>query len=155
MKASSTYPRSLLIILVTVICAVPISTRGATKASDSSGNATGSLIWPTVDHDRAHTGRSQFVTTSNPGKQKWKFATGGGLASPVIAADGTIYVGSADFNLYAISPDGTRKWMLTTDASVGSAAIGPDGVIYVGVGENLYAVNPNGTKKWYSRSALV
>jgi outer membrane protein assembly factor BamB len=31
-----------------------------------------------------------------------------------VAADGTIYVGSEDNNLYAINPDGSQKWKFTT-----------------------------------------
>jgi outer membrane protein assembly factor BamB len=29
---------------------------------------------------------------------------------PAIGADGTIYVGSWDYNLYAVKPDGSEKW---------------------------------------------
>jgi len=72
-----------------------------------------------------------------------------------IAADGTIYVGSLDNNLYAINPDGTQKWAFATDSVVSSSpSIGADGTIYVGSEGNgafegvLYAVNPDGTQKW-------
>jgi len=60
--------------------------------------------------EKISTGQPGAIETAvNPGAQKWKFGTGGSVASPAIGADGTIYAGSADFNLYAISPDGTRK----------------------------------------------
>jgi len=49
-----------------------------------------SSIWPAMGHDRAHTGRSQFETSANPGQQKWRFATGGSVASPAVGTDGTI-----------------------------------------------------------------
>ncbi len=70
------------------------------------------------------------------GTQKWVFPTGGGVvASPAIGADGTLYVGSNDFNLYAINPDGTQKWAFPTGGNMGSsAAIGADGTLYVGSG---------------------
>ncbi len=46
-----------------------------------------------------------------PGTLKWSYATGGGIySSPAVGPDGTIYVGSRDFSLYAINPDGTLKW---------------------------------------------
>ncbi len=39
------------------------------------------------------------------------FQTGSAVfSSPAIDLDGTIYVSSADNNLYAINPDGTQKW---------------------------------------------
>ena len=45
------------------------------------------------------------------GTQKWSFTTGGGvISSPAIGADGTIYVGSVDGQLYVLNPDGTQKW---------------------------------------------
>ena len=35
-------------------------------------------------------------------------------SSPALGADGTIYVGSEDDNLYAINPDGTQQWAFAT-----------------------------------------
>ena len=72
------------------------------------------------------------------------------VSSPAIGADGTIYVGSWDSNLYAINPNGTLKWSYATGYGIDSSpAIGADGTIYVGsVDHNLYAINPNGTLKW-------
>jgi outer membrane protein assembly factor BamB len=81
----------------------------------------------------------------------WSFATGGFVtSSPAIGIDGTIYVGSYDFNLYAINPDGTLKWSFPTGHVVESSpAIGSDGTIYVGSrNTKLHAINPNGTEKW-------
>ena len=71
-------------------------------------------------------------------------------SSPAIGADGTIYVGSDDNNLYAINPNGTQKWAFPTGMTiVSSPAIGADGTIYVGsYDNNLYAINQDGTQKW-------
>jgi outer membrane protein assembly factor BamB len=61
-----------------------------------------SPVWPMFHHDRAHTGRSEFSTSANPGILKWTFAIGGSVAAdPVIGVDGTIYVGSQDYKFYA------------------------------------------------------
>jgi outer membrane protein assembly factor BamB len=108
--------------------------------------------WPMFQHDLAHTGRSQFSTSSNPGTLKWKFATGSSFlgSSPAVGADGTIYIGSEGGNLYAVNPNGTEKWTFATwPIDFSSPAIGADGTIYVG-SENgfLYAVKPTGTEKW-------
>ena len=72
------------------------------------------------------------------------------VSSPAIASNGILYVGSYDFNLYAINPDGTQKWVFPTKYFIDSSpAIGPDGTIYVGSEDkNLYAINPDGTQKW-------
>ena len=98
---------------------------------------------------------SSMAAYGQDGTQKWAFPTGGFVGSPAIGADGTLYVGSNDFNLYAINPDGTQKWAFPTGNNVGSPAIGADGTVYVGSFEllnNLYAINPDGTQKWVFRT---
>ena len=64
------------------------------------------------------------------------------MSSPAIGADGTVYVGSHDSNLYALNPDGTEKWSFTAGKAVSSSpAIGADGTIYVGSHDNnFYAI---------------
>ena len=108
--------------------------------------------WPMFRHDLLHTGLSQYDTSANPGLLKWKFATAGafGFSSPAIGANGTIYVGSEDGNLYAVNPNGKQKWVVATAKFVESSpAIGADGTIYIGSNDgSLYAENPDGTQKW-------
>ena len=86
-----------------------------------------------------------------PGTLKWSYATGGGIySSPAVGPDGTIYVGSRDFSLYAINPDGSLKWSYATGDRIDSSpALGPDGTIYVGSYDHkLYAITPGGSLKW-------
>ncbi|WP_321506272.1 PKD domain-containing protein [uncultured Methanoregula sp.] len=65
--------------------------------------------------------------------QKWAFSASTFKTSPAIGADGTIYIGSDDYNVYAIKPDGTQKWVYPTGNAVQSGfAFGPDGTLYVG-----------------------
>ncbi|HTW92330.1 MAG TPA: PQQ-binding-like beta-propeller repeat protein [bacterium] len=88
--------------------------------------------------------------------RKWRFrvATGNDLslaASPAIAPDGTIYVGSPGSALCAVNPDGTLKWTYPADANAKSSpAVGPDGTVYVGGNYGtLYAISPDsGALKW-------
>jgi outer membrane protein assembly factor BamB/tetratricopeptide (TPR) repeat protein len=92
-----------------------------------------------------------ILIAQTPGTKKWEFSTGSDVSSsPAIAGDGTIYVGSNDYKLYAINSDGTKKWEFETGGSIfSSPAVGADGTIYVGSNDNkLYSINPNGTKKW-------
>jgi outer membrane protein assembly factor BamB len=110
-----------------------------------------SAPWPMFHHDLAHTGLSEYDTSSNPGTLKWAFSGEGSIdSSPVVGADGTIYVGSENGNLYAVNPDGTQKWHLATGTSdrFSSPAIGIDGTIYVGTHYSLDAVRSDGTVKW-------
>jgi len=87
-----------------------------------------------------------------PGDEIWSFRFGGSdvYSSPAVGNDGTIYVGSDDYKLYAINPDGSKKWAYDTGEWVmSSPAIGSDGTIYVGsFSGHLHAVNPDGSRKW-------
>jgi outer membrane protein assembly factor BamB len=108
--------------------------------------------WPMLGYDMQHNGRSQYNGPMANPVAKWTFTTGGKInSSPVIGADGTIYIGSDDGKLYAVNPDGTKKWEFTTNAKIlyGSALVAADGTIYIGSIDNfLYAINPDGTQKW-------
>ena len=91
------------------------------------------------------------VVLAQDGTEKWSFHTWDSVnSSPAIGSDGTIYVGSHDFLLYAINPDGTQKWAFATGYYVSTApAIGTDGTIYLAsLDYNLYAINPDGSPKW-------
>ena len=108
--------------------------------------------WWMFHHDPRHTGCSPFTGPPVP-TLKWAALTQGSIfASPSLGADGTIYVGSVDCNLYAINPvDGTPKWQFLTGGYIySSPAIGVDGTIYVGSSDgNLYALNAaDGSPKW-------
>ncbi len=66
--------------------------------------------------------------------------------------DGTIYVGSNDGNIYALTDNGTSatlKWQYPTGSSISSSpAIGADGTIYC-TALSLYAFDPaTGRLKW-------
>jgi len=83
------------------------------------------------------------------------------MSYPVIAADGTIYVGGY-YKLYAFNPNGTKKWEWTTPESgdpyphfaICGITLGADGTIYTthcGGGayhRYLFAIDPNGGMKW-------
>ncbi len=84
-------------------------------------------------------------TTGTSGTQKWVFPTDDFVqSSAAIGADGTVYVGSQDGNLYAINPGGTQKWAFDIGSAVKSSpAIGFDGTIYVGADDGkVYAIGP-------------
>ena len=95
-----------------------------------------------------------YIVTSQaqtPGTLKWTFEAGNGIESaPAIADDGTIYLTSVDWNLYALNPDGSEKWFFATGGRITtSPAIGRDGTVYLCSSDNyIYAVHPDGTTKW-------
>jgi len=88
------------------------------------------------------------------GEKLWTTYLGGGSISssvPSISADGVLYVGSYDHNLYAIHINGTVKWRFPTSQSIiySSPVVSDDKVIYIASNDNtLYAIHSNGTQKW-------
>src|SRR6476661_282230 len=74
---------------------------------------------------------------------KWKFKTGGRVYSSPAAADGAVFVGSADGNLYAVdAAAGTLKWKFATRGRVVSSPAVAAGVVYFeSYDSNFYAVD--------------
>ena len=74
--------------------------------------------------------------------------------SPVVAADGTAYVGTLDSatnasKMRAVSSTGDVTWSFPTDGyAISPAAIGADGTVYFASFSTLYAVHPTGTLSW-------
>jgi outer membrane protein assembly factor BamB len=95
----------------------------------------------------------RLVALASVGTNKWQYpyddSSTVAAISPIIGADGTVYIGSIFGEaLYAINPDGTKKWNSALGNSAGdSAAIGADGTIFV-TGGGLYAFTPEGTNLW-------
>ncbi len=110
-----------------------------------------SAPWPKFRGDAAQTGASN-VRPSRSGGAFWSYKTGKGIfSSPVVAADGTIYIGSADRTFYALNADGTVRWKLLTGEIIDSAALLDDkGRVYFGSGDGkLRALDAKtGTEVW-------
>jgi len=152
-----------IVVGISIWGLIAMSLSTIAQAQAESGLAD--TAWPMLRHDVRCTG---CVTADRPepgedeapviGPQmatlKWVFegAEDEIRSNPVIGADGTVYVGSDDYNLYALNPDGTLKWKLAPERTadvVGSPAIAADGTLYV-MFLTLSAVNPDSTMKWES-----
>ena len=74
------------------------------------------------------------------------------ISSPAVGADDTVYIGSADGNVYALGgADGGLKWTFVTGRVVGSSqAVGASGMVYVASrNSSVYALNPtDGSIDW-------
>ena len=67
--------------------------------------------WPTFHSNPQRTGLSLYNTSHVDGTVLWTYQTGNAIeSSPAIGEDGTIYVGSHDGYLYAISKNGELEW---------------------------------------------
>ncbi|MBU5444797.1 fibronectin type III domain-containing protein [Paenibacillus sp. MSJ-34] len=101
-----------------------------------------------------------FFAIKPDGALNWKYTSPDSgfafFASPAIASDGTLYVGSfsntsSENKFYAFDPDGSIIWEHATDnfPVVSTPIIAADGTIYVGSNSGkLYAFNREGTVKW-------
>ncbi|MCW2968116.1 MAG: hypothetical protein JWM71_1888 [Solirubrobacteraceae bacterium] len=110
--------------------------------------------WPEMRHDRRNTGRSDIVGRYR-GDRPWHYQTGKGIFStPILGADGTTYVGSADSWFYAVGPGGRLRWRFKTGNLIDSAAtIDDSSNVYVPSGdEYLYRLR---TGRGLSRAKRV
>ena len=91
-----------------------------TVPTDSPATQAGSP-WPTMRHDLRNTGASDLVGR-DPGIPPWSFTTDVGIFStPVVSADGTIYVGSADNVLHGLDRTGAEVWRFATAGIIDTA----------------------------------
>ena len=88
--------------------------------TNSPGTQSGSP-WPTMRHDLRNSGASDLVGR-DPGIAPWSFTTDVGIFStPVVSADGTIYVGSADNVLHGLDRTGKEVWSFSTGGIIDTA----------------------------------
>lgn len=130
-------------LLFAAACSGSSSSHDAPFAADSP--------WPKFRHDAAQSGRGSIKPTATTGAS-WSYGTLKGIfSSPVVAGDGTVYVGSADRSFYALHRDGTLAWKVDTGEIIDSAALLDDkGRVYFGSGDgNLRALDAaTGTPVW-------
>ena len=107
---------------------------------------------PMFRFNYAHTGQSAFAGPTRP-EIRWSFKTGYRISgTPAIGPDGTIYIGSGDRHLYALSPEGKVKWSydcLFGGAVDSSPAVSSTSTIYFGSGTFFYALDQNGKEILY------
>jgi outer membrane protein assembly factor BamB len=72
------------------------------------------------------------------------------MASPTVGPDGTVYVGTAGGQLFAVTSDGKVKWTAQTGPTIKSApALASDGTVYLPTSDgNIYAVDQQGQVAW-------
>jgi outer membrane protein assembly factor BamB len=100
----------------------------------------------------AKNGPDNMFAINPGGSLKWSYAAGDINRSTVsIDANGNVYFGSYDDNLYSFSPDGTLRFQFDTGSNprYNGAVFAQDGTIYIGSqSDAIFALNPDGTEKW-------
>ena len=133
------------------------------KTALSLVSATALLIAGASDPDTAmfrggpeHLGVYTSSSTPSIRTVVWKFKADGKLISSPAVTSNTIYIGSADRNLYAVNrADGTLKWKFPTRGSVNSSpAVSQGLVMFASVDGNFYAVDAEtGKQTWSFKTA--
>lgn len=97
-----------------------------------SNELTGSSDWPMYRQNVQHTGCSTSnAPTTN--QTLWAFTAGNALQCSPSVADGKVYVGSFDKNMYCLdAATGALIWNYTTGAMIFSSPAVADGKVYFG-----------------------
>jgi outer membrane protein assembly factor BamB len=142
MRPSKIVSFSVVILLISVVFAGAVTVSAAAQYDTMQ-----------FRYNSAHTGDYSPVAGSVPsnGQLLWNYTTGGSVESSPAVANGVVYVGSWDSNLYAINAsNGSRLWNYATGGSVESSPAVANGVVYAwGDYSNLYALNATtGANVW-------
>ena len=80
---------------------------------------------------------------ASTGALLWRYTAGSYVSSSPAVANGVVYVGSSDNNLYALNAStGALLWQYTTGDGVYSSPAVANGVVYVHSSDNnVYALN--------------
>jgi eukaryotic-like serine/threonine-protein kinase len=109
--------------------------------------------WPKFRYDLGNTGFAATETgPESPISMRWSFQTDNIVISSPTVADGTVYVGSDDNNVYALDAEtGDEQWRFETGLSIeySSPAVA-NGTVYVGSWDgNVYALDAeSGDELW-------
>lgn len=131
-------------------CAVPGPASASAGWSCALGGA--GLSSPAVGGGLIYAaGGGSLTAASRTGSVVWAAPCGSsGMSSPAVAADGAIYVASADTYLYAFALDGALKWKKSVQAPAeASPTVGPDGRVYVGSNSGkFFCFGSDGSQKY-------
>ena len=126
--------------------------------------AAGNAGWHFTGWEGAYAGRTNPFTIEAEAEEvrlvasfardneiAWRLPLGDEIFSTAaVEESGTIYIGSENGALTAVTPDGNRLWSYQTGGGIKSSpAIGPDGTIYFGSKDKwFYALSPDGELRW-------
>jgi outer membrane protein assembly factor BamB len=93
---------------------------------------------------------SIVALAKDDGAQRWSTTLGDRVYStPLVHADGTIYVGSDAKKLVALSPEGAITWRLEVDGEADSGPVlAKDGTIIFAAGAAVHSVRRGGDLAW-------
>jgi len=130
----------LLIVALLILCVPKV-------AVASTGNYS-TLFHNSARNNGNHISMARGNTPN--GILNWKYTTKG-IVNSSATHNGVVYVGSDDYNIYALDTNtGKKVWSYATGNAVWSSPTVANGVVYVGSEDhNVYALDANtGVKAW-------
>ncbi|MBM3822127.1 MAG: tandem-95 repeat protein [Verrucomicrobia bacterium] len=129
---------------------LPQATNAVLTLSAVATSATGRYAVSVRNSAGSVASEEAVLIVGQLGSKLWDVATGGEVrSSAALGNDGTVYVGSNDGKVYALSPFGQKRWEFATGAAVVSSPAVGEGVLYVGSQDGgLYALQTNGVLRW-------
>jgi outer membrane protein assembly factor BamB len=151
LKKKALFTTLLLILLTGMMLSMFLGTFNVAKADNQSSDSNGDPnSWPMFHNNLSHTGNSSSAAPIT-NQTQWRYSTGSNVFSSPAIANGTVYVGSYDHNLYALNATtGSKTWNYTTGDIVWSSPAIASGVVYFGSNDGrVYALNSStGTQIW-------
>jgi len=114
--------------------------------------------WPMFHHDL---NRAGYVSIVGPSISSvlWDYTTKDIISSSPAVANGVVYVGSYDKNVYALDAStGNKIWSFATGDSIESSPAVANGIVYIGsIDSKLYALDAlTGSKLWsFATGSLI
>jgi outer membrane protein assembly factor BamB/serine/threonine protein kinase len=127
------------------------STSSTSTSSSSSSSPTSSSSSPTSSSSSPTSSSSSPTVITSTVTPLWVASTGNNIYSTAAVANGIVYAGSVDHNLYAWdASSGNLIWKFTTGNEIYSSPTVYNGVVYVGSDDyKLYALDAStGTLLW-------
>jgi peptide/nickel transport system permease protein len=152
-KANRLRPILLSLVVVALAASLYLYKTGLANRFNPSRAAltvSGGQIWSSEKVDPYGTSYINFIGPARANRL-WMINDPAGFSgSPVISADGTIYVAGLASKLIAVNPDGSQRWVVSTpEVPFGSPALAANNAIYVTNSKGgLSAFNSDGSLLW-------
>ena len=121
------------------------------SVASSASTISNSNDWTTFRHDPAHSGYTGSDNPTDSVKLLWSYQTGRMVQSSPAVANGYVFVGSRDSQLFCLNAsNGEAIWKFPFHMEVWSSPTVYNGAVYVGVDDGkLYCLNvTNGIPIW-------
>lgn len=138
-------------------CGAP---QGDQPSEDERPAAAEVREWPMFLYDsyKKRCFAGEFASDNEP-SEGWSYETGDAVWSSPVIADGTVYVGSYDGHLYALSAEsGELLWRYRTGDRIDGTPAVANGAVFVGsFDRNIYALDAKtGEERWiYGTKGIV